>query len=243
VQNSSIYMIELSQFTAHSLWDLMDDVSFWIKDTQGKFVWVNLTLAQQAQASRESIIGTRDSDWFFNELASVYMEDDALVIRSGTPILNKPELVMSVNAGVEWRMTSKFAVRDQAQRIVGTYGMSRPMEGGGSLPTDYADLAEIVAYVRTGIKAGISVDSLARSAHLSVATLERHVRRHLRMTPQALIQRIRMNRARHLLTSTTLKVGEIALECGYESFSSFSRAFRKTYGCAPGKMRNGDLLE
>jgi transcriptional regulator GlxA family with amidase domain len=74
-----------------------------------------------------------------------------------------------------------------------------------------------------------------------MSTLERTIRRHLGITPQQLLQRMRMNRARHLLTASNLKVGEIALACGYESFSAFSRAFRQTFGCVPGSLRGNEV--
>jgi AraC-like DNA-binding protein len=229
--------MNLDAFSDRALWDLLDDTSFWVKDLEGRFVWVNRTLAEQAQAPRQAILGTRDSDWFFNELASVYMRDDATVIEEKKPIVNKPELVMSPDGEVVWHATSKYPHVDATGRLVGTYGMSRPMESIGELPSDYADLSSIVSFARRNISQGITVEALAKEAHMSLSTLERTVRRHLRITPQDLLQRIRMNRARHLLTTSTLKIGEIALECGYESFSAFSRAFRKAYGCAPGGVR------
>ena len=230
--------MDLDAFTDYTLWDLLDDVAFCVKDLEGRFLWVNLTLVQQAQASREAMLGTLDSDWFFNELASVYMEDDASLLRDQRPIINKPELVMSPDGEVAWCSTSKFVFRGQGGAVAGTYGMSRPMDSTGELPVDYLDLSRIVSTAKKQMPSGVTVEALARSAHVSVSTLERTVRRHLRITPQQLLQRISMNRARHLLNASTLKVGEIAHACGYESFSAFSRAFKKTYGRAPGTVRS-----
>ncbi len=229
--------MDLSHFSDRHLWDLVDGVSFWIKDRQGRFLWVNRTLAEQAQAPREAIIGTLDSDWFFHELAAVYMLDDATLLKILQPIVNKPELVVDPDGAVAWYATSKFPAYDRLGQVVGTYGMSRPMEGTRGLPAEYAELPLIVTYARTHLAKGVTVGTLARRANMSLSTLERTVRRHLKITPKELLQRIRMNRARHLLTTSTLKIGEIALECGYESFSAFSRAFRQTYGSAPGVLR------
>ena len=63
--------MDLDAFTDYTLWDLLDDVAFWVKDLEGRFLWVNLTLVQQAQASREAMLGTLDSDWFFKDRKSV----------------------------------------------------------------------------------------------------------------------------------------------------------------------------
>jgi AraC-like DNA-binding protein len=229
--------MDLAAFTDRALWDLLDNVSFWVKDREGRFVWVNLNLAEQAQAPREAIIGTKDSDWFFNELAYVYMEDDSIVVEAGKPIMNKPELVMSPDGEVIWHATSKFPYFNAQGETLGTYGMSQPMEALGDLPVAYADLSLIVSHARAHLSSGVTVEDLARLANMSLSSLERTVRRHLKLTPLKLLQRIRMHRARQLLTTSNLKVGEIALECGYESFSSFSRAFRQAYNCAPGSLR------
>ncbi len=228
--------LEIDGFFDRELWDLLDDVAFWVKDREGRFVWVNHTLAEQAQASRKAIIGSRDSDWFFNELAAVYMADDAAIIAGGPPMRNKPELVMNQDGGVGWHVTSKFPLVQQG-KVAGSFGMSRPMETAAGLSPEYGDLSLIVSYARSRIGDGITVKALADRAHVSLSTLERTVRQHLRITPRELLQRIRMNRARHLLTSSTLQIGEVALACGYESFSSFSRAFRQVFGCAPGAYR------
>jgi len=222
----------------HLLWDHLDEVTFWIKDLEGRFVWVNTTLAGQAQCSREDLIGTRDSDWFRNELASVYMEDDAMVVESGQEILNKPELVVSPDGEVRWHATSKYPYRNREGEVVGSCGMSQPMETEGNLPAEYADLSLVVNYARQNLASGVTVQDLGRIAHVSLSTLERTVQRHLRITPQELLRRVTMNRARHLLTTSALQVGEVARECGYESFSAFSRAFKKAHGHPPGSLRS-----
>lgn len=229
--------VDLGYFVDRSLWDLFDDVVFWVKDVEGRFVWCNLALAEYARMSREQVLGTLDSDLYFNELAVVYMEDDASLIQGGAPIINKPELVMAAAGIVGWNMTSKYPVYSAEGEVIGTYGMSRPVDQPDDLPAEYADLADLVTYARAEIRTGITVEDLAVRAGFSRSSLERYIRSHLRITPRELLQRIRTNQARHLLQVSTLKIGEIALECGYESFSAFSRAFRQTFGCSPGQFR------
>ncbi|MGE9289703.1 MAG: helix-turn-helix domain-containing protein [Puniceicoccales bacterium] len=239
-EKSKISTVDLSAFVDRPLWDLVDDLIFWVKDVEGRFVWCNLALAEYARMSREEVLGTLDSDLYFNELALVYMEDDASLVRGGPPIVNKPELVMAAEGVVGWNMTSKYPIHSPEGEVIGTYGMSRPVDQPGDMPAEYADLADLVAYARDGIKEGITVEALALRAGLSHSSLDRYIRRHLRMGPRELLQRIRSNHARHLLVSSTLKIGEIALECGYESFSAFSRAFKQTFGCSPGQYRVRD---
>lgn len=234
--------IDLSQFQDLKLWDLLEDVGFWIKDREDRFIWANAALLARMRARRGEVVGTRDSDWFFNELAAVYMADDAAILAGGPPIVNKHELVMNEHGDVGWHVTSKFPLRGRDGGIIGTYGMSRPVESSASIPAGYSDLSTIVSYARNMEDGPVTVEDLARRVGMSVSTLERYVRRHLRLTPRDLLQQIRLQRARHLLTHSTMKIGEIALACGYESFSSFSRTFKKRFGLPPGQARERGTL-
>ena len=49
---------------------------------------------------------------------------------------------------------------------------------------------------------------------------------------------MRMHRAKELLISDeNLNIGEIAIECGYDSVYAFSRAFKNMVGMSPNKFR------
>ncbi len=234
--------IDLSRFQDLALWDLLEDVGFWIKDREDRFAWANTALLARMRAARDEVLGTRDSDWFFNELASVYMADDEAILAGGPAIINKHELVMNEHGSVVWHVTSKYPLKGCDGSIIGTYGMSRAVESPASIPAEYADLSTIVSYARNMDGAMVTVEGLAQQIGMSVSTLERYVRRHLRLTPRELLQQIRLQRARHLLTHSTMKIGEIALACGYESFSSFSRIFKKRFGLPPGRVRERGTL-
>ena len=213
-----------------ALWDMLPEVAFWIKDRLGRFVFVNQTLADQTRMPRSEVIGKRDVDCFPPELAQIYVEDDSSIIAGGPPIVNKSELVMTPEGGVEWRKTSKLPVRNRKQEIIGSTGVSRKVNSNTPLPAEYAVISEILSYIHENLAGGISIQQIAQSFHLSLSTLERYIRTHLRTTPNELLVKVKMQRAHQLLVSSLLNISEIAYECGYESVSSFSRAFRKHTG-------------
>ena len=220
-----------------ALWDALSDVLFWIKDTQGRFVWINEYLASQTQLPKQEVIGKTDVDCFPNELASIYMHDDAEVLENGVSILNKPELVMTPEGGVEWRQTTKIPIYSHEGAIIGTKGVSRQLAKGIPLPPEYATLAKMIAYITDNLSKRILIRDLARTTHQSISTLERYIHSRLKISPITLLRKIRMNKACQLLSNSTLNISEIATECGYESLSSFSRAFRKQHGMTPGDFR------
>ncbi|MEQ8842681.1 MAG: AraC family transcriptional regulator [Acidimicrobiales bacterium] len=77
------------------------------------------------------------------------------------------------------------------------------------------------------------------AAHLSVsrATLHRLVTRHHRSSPGAIVERIRMDHAAHLLVHGELPVKAISAQVGYATPYSFSAAFRRARGCPPSEFR------
>jgi AraC family transcriptional regulator, arabinose operon regulatory protein len=54
------------------------------------------------------------------------------------------------------------------------------------------------------------------------------------MTLVAYRTRLRLSRARHLLSSTAMPVAQVAREVGFGDASYFTRAFRRTFGLSRG---------
>ncbi len=71
----------------------------------------------------------------------------------------------------------------------------------------------------------------------STGHVNRAFRRYLDETPTAYLNRLKLDHARHLLTTTRMKVVEIALECGFDNLSHFHHRFRRMYGITPARMR------
>ncbi len=57
-------------------------------------------------------------------------------------------------------------------------------------------------------------------------------------TPMEYSQRLRLNRAKHLLKCSKMSVSEIARSSGYETFSAFCRSFRNHYGINASAIRS-----
>lgn len=79
---------------------------------------------------------------------------------------------------------------------------------------------------------------LAARAKVSPEHLARSVRRHLGLTPTALINRRRLERAALLLSHSDRSVLNIALDLGFGSASAFSRSFRAHHSLSPRAWRS-----
>jgi len=82
-----------------------------------------------------------------------------------------------------------------------------------------------------------SLEELARQVGQSRATFARRFLELVGETPVAYLTRWRMCLASKLLEDTQLSLEEIAPRVGYQTAAAFSRAFRRTFGCAPGSFR------
>lgn len=68
--------------------------------------------------------------------------------------------------------------------------------------------------------------------------VHRKVKKHTGQTPGKLLLLFRLSKAKDLLRTTELGVGEIAWQTGFSSHAAFSRAFHRTYHCSPSQLRS-----
>ena len=82
-----------------------------------------------------------------------------------------------------------------------------------------------------------SVESLAREVAMSRPAFARHFKSVVGTPPLAYLSGIRLDRAAQLLRDTDDSLGAIAQAVGYTSEFTFSRAFTRERGTAPGRYR------
>jgi transcriptional regulator GlxA family with amidase domain len=98
-------------------------------------------------------------------------------------------------------------------------------------------LGPVVMYVRANLRAALDVAMLARNAGMSVRSLHRHCLDVMATTPAKLVEKLRVEHARTLLTTTNLGTKTIAARCGFGAAARMARAFDRTLGVAPTAYR------
>src|ERR1043166_5216403 len=83
----------------------------------------------------------------------------------------------------------------------------------------------------------LPVDAMARAACFSRRQFHRLMVQVLGETPGTRQRRLRLDRAAWLLLTSRATVLDIALETGWESHETFTRAFRSRFGVTPSSFR------
>jgi AraC family transcriptional regulator len=83
----------------------------------------------------------------------------------------------------------------------------------------------------------LSLQMLAKESGYSRVHFLRMFRAATGYAPHNYLLKLRVDRVRELLASSTLSLTEIALECGFSSHSHLSRVFRQVLGATPSEYR------
>ncbi|WP_199923032.1 GlxA family transcriptional regulator [Streptomyces sp. NRRL B-24484] len=92
-------------------------------------------------------------------------------------------------------------------------------------------------WILENLEQPLPVPEVARRANMSVRNFARVFRREVGTPPGQYIEQMRIARARKLLESTELPVGQIARRCGFASAETFFRSFGRTLELTPNEYR------
>jgi AraC-like DNA-binding protein len=114
--------------------------------------------------------------------------------------------------------------------------------GGPALPSPIERMIDLVRHRwRDGVLRSPTLPELAAAARVAPSHLCKVVLRATGHSPMAALRMIRIDRAAVLLRRTSLPVGKIAQETGFESGFHFSRIFSAITGVSPTVYRSGTM--
>ena len=103
-------------------------------------------------------------------------------------------------------------------------------------------IAPAMSLIHSNRQQAWTVDQLAAKGGLSRSRFTVRFSRVVGESPRAYIARVRMLRAAHMLKEGGMPVAAIALAVGYESESSFNKAFKRFHRMPPGQFRRVGAL-
>jgi AraC-like DNA-binding protein len=103
-------------------------------------------------------------------------------------------------------------------------------------------LSRSMAFIKKNYADKITLAQLSRIALLSPFHFQRSFKLMYERSPQEFITHFRLKKACQLLTKTKRPVNEIAVQCGFDSTSSFIRLFRKRFQQTPAVYRQNKSI-
>lgn len=82
-----------------------------------------------------------------------------------------------------------------------------------------------------------SVDRMAEECGLGRTRFVHYCKQMVNLTPLEYLNLLRVEQAKHLLTTTDLLISDIAQLCGFQSSQYFSTSFRRATGTQPAQLR------
>ena len=113
------------RFLLVTLMDYSPDYIYF-KDDQSRFIRISKALATYFGYSEPSrAIGQSDLDIFDPQHAEQYLADEREVMKTGESVVGKEEEQAWPDGAVTWVSSSKVPLRDDAGKVIGTFGISR----------------------------------------------------------------------------------------------------------------------
>ncbi|MBJ9977052.1 GlxA family transcriptional regulator [Pseudomonas sp. S75] len=96
-----------------------------------------------------------------------------------------------------------------------------------------AKLVKVIGEMERDLEQPLDTRALAEAVQVTRRQLERLFRLHVQDTPRGFYLGLRLDKARQLLRQTDMSVLQVALACGFESSSYFTRCYRARFQCCP----------
>lgn len=101
----------------------------------------------------------------------------------------------------------------------------------------------VITFLINRYKQNLVLKDIADQAGLSPFYLERLFKQETSETPRTYLDKIRIDKAAHLLKNTALTNLDICYEAGFRSPSNFYKVFRSLKHCSPSKYRKEHMNE
>jgi AraC-like DNA-binding protein len=221
------------------LFDNFPDVCFFLKDVKSRFVGANeLLLKKIGCASEKEIIGLTDYDFWYEQAAESYRRDDAKVMRTGLPQINKHEIIASSNGMLEWFQTTKIPLHGKDGSIIGLIGFSRDLRLDNSSLHFYRAMEPVIQYILNNFSTPIRVLDLAKISGMTASRFVRQFQNEFQMTPSRYLTLVRLNAACRMLSGSQKSISTIAMNAGFYDHSYFTKQFVKHKKTTPTEYRN-----
>lgn len=142
--------------------------------------------------------------------------------------------------GIQEKPGYEFEVRHYLSKLlyllISNYSMNQIALSSKKL-RDGARIKTMLQFIEHHYTEEITIAQIAESSLISVSECLRCFKSTIGTTPIQYLKQYRLQKAKDLLSSTTLSISEIGSKCGFQEMSYFSKIFKQQYGTTPGEYR------
>lgn len=132
---------------------------------------------------------------------------------------------------------SAFKTQADVMRVLSCFVESSAMLSGGVRVSRDKGLQPILSYIEEHYRDDLTITYLADVVHLHPNYFIKSFKKQFGMPPIQYINKLRLRKARYALLNTSDTVQSIAVDCGFNGQSQFSKAFRQQYSISPSEYR------
>lgn len=96
---------------------------------------------------------------------------------------------------------------------------------------------EMVSYIYQNYTEAVTLADIAAAGNVCISKCCSLFKRYSQQSPISFLNRYRLEVSCHLLKNTNRSITHIALSCGFNHLSYYSRLFLRAFGCTPGEYR------
>ncbi|WP_293573013.1 AraC family transcriptional regulator [Phaeobacter sp.] len=104
-----------------------------------------------------------------------------------------------------------------------------------------ATITKACAFIEADLSAQLAIRDIAARAGLAEHHFQRRFALATGETVSGYIRARRMEKAAQHLTTTSCRIIDVALDCGFETHAAFSKAFKSHFQCTPSELRRSGL--
>ncbi|MEW9668368.1 response regulator [Ammoniphilus sp. 3BR4] len=219
------------------------------------------------QVIHEATHGLEALDWLKEHRADVVITDVRMPVMDGLQLVhsiqeaNMPMEMIIVSGHDEFQYAQKairLGVRDYLLKPVMVEDMARCLSGikdgiesrkkqaenqssmhkeESENGSERSTIEHVIAYIKKNMPGEVTLQDTAAAVHLNPSYLSHLFKQQTQINFIDFVLKLRMEEAQKLLTTTSLRISEIADRLGYHDTSYFSHSFKRTVGQTPSEFR------
>jgi LacI family transcriptional regulator len=167
---------------------------------------------------------------------NIEMLCDCLAVPLSSIDTNLEQLGYSAAQQLDRLMKKEISVNEPPLLILPKEVVCR--QSSDSLAVPHNAVVKALKFIKDHYARPITLEDIGEHAGMSKRGMEKAFFKHLGFSPATELRRIRLDKAKQMLTETDEKISTIACACGYSNSSNLSFAFNRETGMSPRTYRN-----